>query len=101
IVMATGFRAQEYLTGLRIRGRDGRDLHEAWGGTPRALLGLTVPGFPNFFIQYGPNTNGGNAITFTLERQASVIVRMIKRIHRDSKVLDTRQWAFERFTRWI
>ncbi len=56
IIYATGFQASEFLEPLVIRGRDGVDLHEHWGGDAKAYLGLTVPGFPNFFILSGPNT---------------------------------------------
>jgi 4-hydroxyacetophenone monooxygenase len=42
---------------MRVSGRDGTDLHEQWGGDARAYLGITVPGFPNLFCLYGPNTN--------------------------------------------
>jgi len=38
---------------------------------PRAYHGLAVPGFPNLFLLYGPNTNqGGNSILLILEAQA-------------------------------
>jgi 4-hydroxyacetophenone monooxygenase len=57
IVYGTGFTASRFLTPMRVTGRDGRDLHEQWDGDARAYLGITVPGFPNFFMLYGPNTN--------------------------------------------
>lgn len=65
VVWATGFRANDYLAPMRVTGRDGVDLHESWGTRPRAHLGVTVPGFPNFFMLYGPGTNlasGGSII---------------------------------------
>ena len=68
IVYATGFHANKFLWPMRIVGRDGRDLRELWGEDPRAFYGMTVPGFPNFFCIYGPNTNlvvNGSAIFFT------------------------------------
>jgi len=101
IVLATGFRAQEYLSSLRVRGRAGRDLHEMWGDSPTAFLGLTVPDFPNFFIVYGPNTNGGNSIIFQIERQANAIAGMIARLGSSRTVIDTRRGAFERFVGWV
>jgi cation diffusion facilitator CzcD-associated flavoprotein CzcO len=101
IVMATGFRAQEYLSSLRVRGRGGRDLHEVWGDSPTAFLGLTVPDFPNFFIVYGPNTNGGNSIIFQIERQANAIARMIARLGSSRGLIDTRRGAFDRFVGWV
>ena len=54
IVYATGFRASEYFLPMRIRGHSGVDLQEVWCGEPRAFLGLTIPGFPNFFQPLRP-----------------------------------------------
>lgn len=35
---------------------------------------MTVPGYPNFFMLYGPNTNvGSNSVIFMLEAQAHYI----------------------------
>ena len=35
---------------------------------PSAYLGLSVPGFPNMFLLYGPNTNGGTgSVIYTIE----------------------------------
>jgi 4-hydroxyacetophenone monooxygenase len=57
IVYGTGFTASEFLMPMTVTGRDGRDLHREWAGEARAYLGVTVPGFPNLFCLYGPNTN--------------------------------------------
>jgi 4-hydroxyacetophenone monooxygenase len=57
LVYGTGFQASKFLTPMQVRGRGGVDLHEQWGGDARAYLGVTVPGFPNLFCLYGPNTN--------------------------------------------
>jgi len=81
IVMATGFQAANYLARLRVTGRWGRTLDEHWAGEPRAYLGMTVPGFPNFFMLYGPGTNGGELVSM-LEAQAEYAVRALKRMIR-------------------
>ena len=57
IVLATGFRANEFLLPMVMVGRDGRSLNDVWGDRPSAYLGVTVPGFPNLFLMYGPGTN--------------------------------------------
>lgn len=65
IVYATGFRATDVLFPMTITGRDGIDLRDVWGQRPYAYRGITVPGFPNFFMTYGPGTHlahGGSLI---------------------------------------
>ena len=57
IVFGTGFQASKFLTPMTVTGRGGVDLHEHWAGDARAYLGVTIPGFPNLFCLYGPNTN--------------------------------------------
>src|SRR3954452_10852558 len=57
LIYGTGFKASKFLTPMTVTGRDGLDLHEHWAGDARAYLGVTVPGFPNLFCLYGPNTN--------------------------------------------
>ena len=57
IIYGTGFTASKFLTPMKVSGRDGVDLHEHWAGDARAYLGVTIPGFPNLFCLYGPNTN--------------------------------------------
>ena len=60
IVYATGFKASEYLFPMTVTGRGGRTLEEEWGTEgPRAFRGTMVPGFPNLWMIYGPNTNAG------------------------------------------
>ncbi len=82
IVMATGFEAADYLNRLRVVGRGGWTLQEHWAGEPRAYLGITVPGYPNFFMLYGPGTNAGELV-MTLESQAEYAVRAVKRMIRE------------------
>ncbi|HEX6425780.1 MAG TPA: NAD(P)/FAD-dependent oxidoreductase [Acidimicrobiales bacterium] len=57
IIYGTGFTASEFLVPMTVTGRGGRDLHAHWRGEARAYLGVTIPGFPNLFCLYGPNTN--------------------------------------------
>ena len=93
IVYATGFHASEFLTPLRIRGRGGRDLHEHWGGDARAYLGMTVPGFPNLFCMYGPNTNlvANGSIIFFSECEVQYILSAIRLLlERHANAVDCR-----------
>jgi len=68
IIYATGFQASKFLTPMKVVGSGGRDLHDVWDGDARAYLGVVHPGFPNFFLCYGPNTNivvNGSIIYFS------------------------------------
>jgi 4-hydroxyacetophenone monooxygenase len=77
IILATGFQPNKYLWPMKITGREAV-LHDVWGEDPRAYLGITVPGFPNLFCIYGPNTNPVvGSVIFVLECQVDYIVRAI------------------------
>ncbi|MGW0039443.1 FAD-dependent oxidoreductase [Gordonia sp. NPDC003376] len=101
LVLATGFRAVDVLDSLTVRGRSGQTLREVWGaGDGRAHLGISVPGFPNFFCLYGPNTNtghGGTVIAGT-EMQVQHITALISTmIDRDVATVEVRQDAHDAY----
>jgi cation diffusion facilitator CzcD-associated flavoprotein CzcO len=101
IVMATGFQPANYLARLPVAGRDGHTLQDYWAGEPHAYLGITVPGFPNFFMLYGPGTNGGE-IVIMLESQAEYAVRAIKRMIRERVTAVEVKPRFEAaWNRWL
>lgn len=79
IVFGTGFAATSFLSPMTILGCQGRDLNTAWQDGAMAYLGLSVPGFPNFFMLYGPNTNlGHNSIVYMLESQIAHVMRCLR-----------------------
>lgn len=58
IVYATGYRANDFLWPMDIRGRNGASCEALWARDgARAYLGAMLPDFPNFFMIYGPNMN--------------------------------------------
>jgi len=79
LVLATGFHANRYLWPMRIEGAARRTLEDAWAKDgPRAYLGITVPGFPNLFCVYGPNTNPRSGhVCLSLELQARYAITSI------------------------
>ena len=57
LILATGFDAMTgALNRIRIAGRGGRLLRDAWADGPRTYLGLMVAGFPNLFTITGPGS---------------------------------------------
>ena len=82
IVFGTGFAGSEFLAPMAITGRKGLDLRgDAWRDGPEAYLGMTVSGFPNMFILYGPNTNlGHNSIIYMLESQTDYVLSALRHL---------------------
>ncbi len=99
IVYGTGFETLSFLGPVEIYGRHGQSLREAWHDGPRAHLGMTVPGFPNLFYLYGPNTNlGHNSILLMLEAQAGYIAQALRVMReRGGAPVEVRADAAERF----
>jgi cation diffusion facilitator CzcD-associated flavoprotein CzcO len=99
IVYGTGFRATEFLAPMRIRGLGGRELDAEWAGGARAHLGMTVPGFPNMFLVYGPNTNlGGNSIIAMMECQFRYVLDVVRALAASpGSCVDVRRAAADRF----
>ncbi|HVW67962.1 MAG TPA: NAD(P)/FAD-dependent oxidoreductase [Steroidobacteraceae bacterium] len=68
IIYGTGFQASRFLWPMQVIGSGGLTLQDKWGADARAYLGMTIPGFPNLFCLYGPNTNlvvNGSIIMFS------------------------------------
>ncbi|AWW35544.1 flavin-containing monooxygenase [Streptomyces cadmiisoli] len=82
VVYATGFDVLHFLSTYEVVGREGRRLAEEWDDNARAYLGTTVPGYPNFFVLYGPNTQPGHggSIVFTIECQVNYVLQILERM---------------------
>jgi cation diffusion facilitator CzcD-associated flavoprotein CzcO len=80
IALATGFDAHAFMRPMKLTGRDGLTIEQAWADGPRAHLTVAVPGFPNFFMLMGPHSPVGNyALTAIAETQADHILGWIDR----------------------
>jgi cation diffusion facilitator CzcD-associated flavoprotein CzcO len=66
IIFGTGFHVTDPPIAGRVRGADGRSVADVWQGSPRAYLGTTVAGFPNYFTLIGPNTGNGHSSAIVL-----------------------------------
>ncbi len=80
IIYGTGFQADQFLTPMKVIGKNGVDLVSQWGGDAQAYKGIVIPQFPNFYCLYGPNTNivVGSSIVFFVECQTRYICGCIK-----------------------
>jgi cation diffusion facilitator CzcD-associated flavoprotein CzcO len=103
LVLGTGFDSHAFVAPLEVVGRGGRTLAEAWGDVPRAYLGLSVAGFPNMFLLYGPNTNGGaGSALYMLEAAIAHVVEALRALERaGATTIELREAAAEEFDRQL
>jgi cation diffusion facilitator CzcD-associated flavoprotein CzcO len=78
LIYATGFRANDPLAEVRIAGRGGHTLGHEWRFGAEAYCGITVAGYPNFFMLLGPNTGlGHNSVLFMIEAQVRYVMHCL------------------------
>lgn len=99
IIYGTGFTATEFLAPMRIKGLDGRELNQVWRDGAEAYKGISVSGFPNLFMLYGPNTNlGHSSILYMLESQFAYLIECFRAIERlGLRYLDVKPRVQRRF----
>jgi cation diffusion facilitator CzcD-associated flavoprotein CzcO len=99
LIYATGFETTGWKWSMDVTGTGGTRLADAWADGPEAYKGVTVSGFPNMFVLYGPNTNlGHNAITWMMERQIEYLIAALSGLsERGAKALDVRADAQRAF----
>ena len=103
LIYGTGFKAVEFLSPIAVTGLGGRRLADVWKDGAQAYLGISVSGFPNFFILYGPNTNlGGNSIIYMLEGQIGYALGAIQALESERLAwLDVRPDVHDAFNEWV
>jgi cation diffusion facilitator CzcD-associated flavoprotein CzcO len=101
VVLATGFATHGFVAPMEIAGVGGRRLSAEWAEVPRAYLGLSVPGFPNMFLLYGPNTNGGSgSVVSTIEAGLNHVIAALDELERaDARRIEVSRQAAEAFDR--
>jgi cation diffusion facilitator CzcD-associated flavoprotein CzcO len=101
VIYGTGFKATDFLTPIEISGRDGRRLNEVWRDGAEAYLGISVHGFPNLFMLYGPNTNlGHNSIIYMLESQFHYVLQCLEQL-KQQPVMEVRDDVQSEFNQRI
>jgi 4-hydroxyacetophenone monooxygenase len=103
IIYSTGFKVTEMAARLNITGRRGLSLRDAWANdNPTAYLGLTVPGFPNFFCMLGPNSGPGHggSVIFQAECQTRYMTAcLVQMISQGIDAIDVRQAVADAYVR--
>lgn len=100
IVFATGFDVA--LTGglpFPVVGAGGRSITDEWGGGAKAYKSVSVAGFPNLFIVFGPNSGPGhNSALVYMESQILYIVQAIEHLLKsDLRSIDVKQDVQDRY----
>ena len=104
IVTATGFTASQFLATYEVYGRGGRRLSTTWAEGAFAHAGVTVPGYPSFYLMFGPNTNGSGAVSvfWKAEMQAAWVVADLRRMaRRGLAAVDTHELACTAYNVWM
>ncbi|MFN5703768.1 MAG: flavin-containing monooxygenase [Gammaproteobacteria bacterium] len=103
LIYGTGFTATDFLAPMRIRGLGGLELNQAWQDGAEAYKGISVNGFPNLFILYGPNTNlGHNSIIYMLESQFRYVLGCLSLLRvQNARYMDVKAPVQQRFNQRI
>lgn len=99
VIFGTGFKATEFLSPIKVTGAQGQTLTQAWQQGAEAYKGISVAGFPNLFILYGPNTNlGHNSIIYMLESQFDYVLKCIQAVEKKkARSIDVKQKVMRRY----
>ena len=99
LACATGFDVANMLGGLTVIGKGGRSLRDEWGhDDPRSYLGVTIPGYPNYFLTVGPNSAPNHAAGQNLisEVQVNYIVECLDWLNSShSRALEPKRESFD------
>jgi cation diffusion facilitator CzcD-associated flavoprotein CzcO len=98
VIYATGFKVVESVTSLNAAGRDGRKLSPE---NLEAYRGVTVSGFPNFFMLLGPNTGlGHTSVVFMIESQIQHVMSCLRILARDrADTIEVSESALQQYNR--
>jgi len=102
---ANGFETTNWLSPLKVIGKDGHAMHDVWKarGGAQAYMGNAMDGFPNFFIIFGPNTaTGHSSVILATENMVEYTIKFIRQIlNGDVRTFDVKKEKEEAWTRDI
>lgn len=102
LITATGFEVMKYLWPADYVGRDGTSVHDFWAPDgPRAYVSMMVPGFPNMFMLYGPNSqplSGGTGLPIWYVIWSAYSAKLLTRMLQEGKTrVEVEEAAFRRY----
>ncbi len=99
LILATGFRVDRFMRPMKVTGRSGVSLEEAWKEGPSAYMAISVPEFPNLFMLNGPNGPVGNfSLIEVAELQFAYIMQLVEQVLSGAcKEVSAKQEALDRF----
>jgi 4-hydroxyacetophenone monooxygenase len=105
IILATGFDLINMVGNQIVKGRGGRSLRDDWGPeNPRAYMGITMPGYPNYFFTLGPNSGPSHAAgaNMVAEVQVNYIIECLDQVvARNARSIEVKQAPFEAWNQQI
>jgi cation diffusion facilitator CzcD-associated flavoprotein CzcO len=100
LILATGFRAHDYMRPIEVTGVDGITLDEAWAEGPYGYNSIGIPGFPNLFMVLGPHSP---LVSISIHGSAELQSRYILQVldHLDDQQLLAAMPTAEAARRWL
>ena len=105
IVFATGFDVAKSINAFQqvVEGKGGQEsIHEEEEeDTPRAFLGITKPGHPNFFMLFGPGTVQTSVI-FMIECQVEYVIDgIVKMLRLGARSLSLKSSVLQKYEEFL
>ncbi|MEM7541412.1 MAG: NAD(P)/FAD-dependent oxidoreductase [Pseudomonadota bacterium] len=102
IIYGTGFITTEFLQPMKVYGVGGAEISDSWNGRFATYLGISVSGFPNYFLLLGPNTGlGHNSVVFMIEAQVNYVLQAIEQLRQGQlDGFDVKREVQEDFQTW-
>ncbi|KAK6530518.1 hypothetical protein TWF694_003862 [Orbilia ellipsospora] len=105
VVMATGYKTNEWIAPLKIVGRNGETMSEHWKkiGGPAAYNATAVSGFPNCFLIVGPNSiTGHTSVILATENMVRYALNIVTPVLKgDASTVEISKEAEVKYSNWI
>ncbi|KAJ6255883.1 hypothetical protein Dda_9342 [Drechslerella dactyloides] len=105
VVLATGYKTNDWIAPMDIVGRKGEHLTEHWSklGGPAAYNCAAVSGFPNLFMVVGPNSvTGHSSVILASENMCHFALTMAEPVLKgDADEIELKTEAEAGYSRWM